>query len=179
MVQPNLNPGHSSATAAAVPAPVQSTSDAKATGVPIDALYYYAISELDQRPLLKRLPELMEEPAGVRLAVNGTARIELLIENSGRVNAVNILMTDLPDMYIRELERAFSEIGYEPGRKLGSPARARLYIEVTYVDGVLNNLPIPNPNLGVFPPAKPHTPIQLSPDRHKKKVNPPLAGKDG
>ena len=143
-------------------------------GIPLDALYYHSLPELDQRPLLKRIPKIDEAPGGMQLAVNGTALIELLIENTGRINAVKMVRTDLPATYVSALQTAFAEIEYTPGIKQEHPVRSRLYIEVSYVDGVVNNIPLPVANLGRFPSAPaPHTPITLPPDRHKRKFNPP------
>ena len=151
------------------------SSEENKTGIPLDTLYYYPVTELEIRPNIKREPTLDENPDGMALAVNGSALLELLIERNGQINAVNLLRNDLPASYIRQLERAFSQVEYVPGHKSGMAVRSRLLIEVTYVDGVLHHLPQAQVNLGVFPTAPaPHVPITLPADRHKRKSNPPL-----
>lgn len=144
-------------------------------GIPLDLLYYYSINELEIRPLIKRQPTLNDTPAGVEIAVNGKALLELLIERDGHINSVNLLQNDLPASHVQQLEQAFSNMEYTPGQKNGRAVRSRLLIEVVYVDGVIHHLPEAPVNLGVFPSAPdPHVPITLPPDRHKRKSNPPL-----
>lgn len=151
------------------------TRESHQVGVPLDLLYYYPVNELEIRPLIKQQPTLDESPAGMELAVNGRALLELLIENNGRINSVNVLENNLPASHVSQLEQAFSHVEYTPGRKSGRLVRSRLLIEVVYVDGVMHHLPEAPVNLGVFPSAPdPHVPITLPPDRHKRKSNPPL-----
>lgn len=144
-------------------------------GIPLELLYYYPINELEIRPLIQRQPILNDTPAGMEIAVNGKALLELLIERDGHINSINLLQNDLPASHVYQLEQAFSNVEYTPGQKNGRAVRSRLLIEVVYVDGVMHHLPETPVNLGVFPSAPdPHVPITLPPDRHKRKSNPPL-----
>lgn len=122
------------------PPPQQLDTPVPASGLPLDALYYYAITELDQRPLMRHPPRLESAPLGMNIMAKGSATLELLIERTGRVNAVNLLRTDLPESYIRSLEAAFIALRYIPGIRHQQNVRSRLYIEVEYQDGVLSNM---------------------------------------
>jgi hypothetical protein len=62
---------------------------------------------------------------------------------------------------------AFSTAQYTPGLKNQIPVRARIYIEVVYVDGVLNSLP---EQMVVLRPteASPPIPAERPADRYKR-----------
>lgn len=167
--------GQGEATPAATPlkpiampqqTPVESPA---AGGIPIDALYYYAVKELEQRPILKRQPEF-NDAGSTDLMANGSAILELLIERDGHINAVNIVRTDLLETHLQPLRQAFSSLEYTPGEKQGMAVRSRVYIEVSYVDGVISSAP----SSQAFPRERaPHVPLQLPADWRKRKENPP------
>lgn len=157
-------------TEAKPPAPVQSPATEAATpaGIPFDPLYYYSLKELDKRPVLIRQPVFDDPAAQTQLLANGSAVLELLIERDGQVNAVNIVRTDLLEVHVSPLKKAFLAVEYTPGVKEAQAVRSRLYIEVSYVDGVIS--PVSNS----FPQERStHVPFQLPPDWRTPKQNPP------
>jgi hypothetical protein len=119
--------------------------------MPLDMLYYHTVAELDQRPVMRQAPRVENAPGGTNLMASGSARLELLIERTGQVNAVNIIQANLPESYIRSLENAFGALRYTPGIKQQQNVRSRLYIEVEYQDGVLSN--VPGVQYAIVPPA--------------------------
>jgi hypothetical protein len=155
------------------PAAIENETD-NAAGVPMDRLYYYAANELDQRPHLKREPEFEDAP-NTSLLANGSVVLEILIERDGRINAVNIVRTDLLEVHISPLRKAFLAVEYAPGIKQGQAVRSRVYIEASYVEGVLSPASAAQDR-----PREPalQTPRELPPDWRKRKENPPLRGKN-
>jgi hypothetical protein len=137
-------------------------------GVPLDLLYYYTVAELDQRPVMKHRPRLEEAPGGANLMASGTATLEILIEKNGRVNAVNIVRTDLPASYINSIENAFIALRYNPGIRREINVRSRLYVEVEYRHGQLSSMD--NIQYTAVPPV----PMGNAKALHQRKANPPL-----
>lgn len=158
--------------AAKQPVPAQPPTEAASpAGIPFDPLYYYSLKELDQRPVLVRQPVFDDAAAQTKLLANGSAVLELLIEKDGQVNAVNVVRTDLLEVHVSPLRKAFTAVEYTPGMKAAQAVRSRLYIEVSYVDGVIS------PTSNTFPQERStHTPLQLPPDWRKPKQNPPPRG---
>ena len=167
-----VRPEDTAQESASTPPSTKVNETATAAGAPIDALYYYASGELDQRPMMKREPEF-DEPVNTSLLANGTALLELLIERDGQINAVNVVRTDLLEVHLSPLRKAFSAVEYAPGIKQEQAVRSRVYIEVGYIDGVLSPINAVKPDRRN---RAPHEPITLPADWRKRKENPPARG---
>lgn len=156
-----------------VPSPIPASTETSA-GVALDGLYYYSIKELDQRPMLKRQP-IFDAPANTELVANGSAILELLIERDGRVNAVNIVRTDLLEVHLAPLRKSFASVEYTPGIKHAQAARSRIYIEVAYIDGVVTPV---TPSPSVVRNSSPEGPLQLPSNWRERLQNPPRRSSD-
>lgn len=112
-------------------------------GLGLDAasLYYYLPTEVDERPRLKQMLSLPEQPAGSHLAVTGKVTLEILIERDGETNAVNVMDSSLPPIYVDSAVAIIVKASYVPAIREHIQVRARRYVEVSYVDGVLNMPP--------------------------------------
>lgn len=156
---------------APIPAEKTSSPTESTAGLDWKALYYYSVSEVQQRPQVRFPPQLENNLLESMPLVNGTAKMELLVERTGKVNAANILDSNLPAPYPELLQKAFKDMEYSPGLIDGHAVRTRILIEISYTDGVLSS-----PEVAVMQPhpSVPHVPFALPPDRHQHKQNPPL-----
>lgn len=138
----------------------------KPAGIPLDALYYYAVNELDRRPLLKQVPQI-DAASGARLMASGSAVLELLIERNGHINAVNVVRSDLPEGYLVPLKQAFAAANYSPGIKEQRQVRSRIYVEVAYQDGMFSGIDGASASV-------PPNPMGSAQANRQRKENPPL-----
>lgn len=110
------------------PAPAESA--ARAAGLPIHR--YYRTGELDVRPgIMTRVEPDYPEPAARRL-VAGSVRIELYIDEAGRVERVQTLQADPPGYFEESTQRAFLGARFTPGMKDGRPVKVKIRLEVKF-----------------------------------------------
>jgi hypothetical protein len=152
------------------PSATKPSNASERLGLDWKALRYYPANEVDLRPQVKLQPQLENTIPEPILLITGTAKLELLVERTGLVNAVNILESNLPIAYTERLQKAFKQMEYSPGLLDAHPVRTRILIEVSYIDGELSSS---IPTTVQLHPSKPHVPIELSPNRHQRKQNPP------
>jgi len=153
---------------------VDEPSHQSTLGMNWERLYYFPLVELSRRPTLITRPDFKISEISGQVEVNGHVRIEVLVENTGRVNAVRLVHTDLPYPYPQKVMQAFQKVSYTPGMKDGLNVRTRILIEATYIDGVLNNDIGQSWELTFPDEGKPHTPITLPENRHQRKQNPSM-----
>jgi TonB family protein len=112
------------------PAPTETA--ARAAGLPIQR--YYRTRELDVRPgIMTRVqPEYPESAARRFLA--GSVRIELYIDEAGRVERVQTLHAEPPGYFEASTQSAFLAARFTPGMKDGRPVKVKLRLEVKFGD---------------------------------------------
>jgi len=151
------------------PPEVNQSEASERPGLDWNTLRYYAVNEVDLRPQIRLQPQLENSIPASTLLATGSAKIELLVERTGQINAVNILESNLPAAYNDRLQEAFKKMEYSPGFLDAHAVRTRIVIEVSYIDGEISDSA---PSMMQAHPSTPHTPIELTPERHKRKSNP-------
>jgi TonB family protein len=110
--------------------PVPEQTAARPAGLPIQR--YYRTRELDVRPgIMTRVEPDYPEPAARRL-VAGSVRIELYIDEAGRVERVQTLQADPPGYFEESTQRAFLAARFTPGMKDGRPVKVKIRLEVKF-----------------------------------------------
>jgi hypothetical protein len=103
--------------------------------LPIETRFYTS-SQLSKRPRV--IEEVDLETAESRLLLaTGKMVFSLLIDVKGKVHAVNIEQTDLPEIFTKAASNAFMQFKFEPGEIDGKPVGSILKIEITYDDAQL------------------------------------------
>lgn len=92
---------------------------------------YYGFNELDQIPtVLENIegdpPELADYPQG------GTLKIQLLVDEFGRVRDVEVVESELPAQFSKVAAQAFLQVKFTPGFKNNVPVRSMAKIVVHY-----------------------------------------------
>lgn len=92
---------------------------------------YYRFNELDQIPtVLENIngdsPELVDYPQG------GTLKIQLLVDEFGRVLNAEVVESGLPAQFSKVAVQAFLQVKFTPGLKNNVPVRAMAKIVVHY-----------------------------------------------
>lgn len=108
-------------------APATAGSGADRIAIAVPAPYYYPASELDLRPR-PLTPVELEEPG--RDAGEGYLILKLLIDETGTVDDVVMVVNDGPEAFARGARAAFGRARYAPGVKRGQPVKSQMLIEV-------------------------------------------------
>lgn len=92
---------------------------------------YYGFNELDQIPtVLENIegdsPELVNYPQG------GTLKIQLLVDEFGRVINAEVVESELPAQFSKVAVQAFLQVKFTPGLKNNVPVRSMAKIVVHY-----------------------------------------------
>lgn len=93
----------------------------------VPAPHYYAASELDLRPR-PLTPVELEEPG--RDTGEGYLILKLLIDETGTIDDVVVVVNDGPEAFARSARSAFGRARYAPGVKRGQPVKSQMLIEV-------------------------------------------------
>lgn len=98
----------------------------------LPAQRYYRTNELDVRPgIMTRVQPEYPEPAA-RHFVSGSVRIQLYIDETGRVERVQTLRAEPPGYFEQSAERAFLAARFTPAMKGGKPVKVRMVLEVSF-----------------------------------------------
>ena len=110
------------------PAPPETA--ARAAGLPIHR--YYRTRELDVRPgIMTRVqPEYPESAA--RRSLAGSVRVQLYIDEAGRVERVQTLHAEPPGVFEASTQSAFLAARFTPGMKDGRPVKVKIMLEVQF-----------------------------------------------
>ena len=92
---------------------------------------YYGFNEMDQIPTVVENiegdpPELVDYPQG------GTLKIQLLVDEFGRVLNAEVVESELPAQFSKVAAQAFLQVKFTPGLKNNVPVRAMAKIVVHY-----------------------------------------------
>lgn len=93
---------------------------------------YYRLSELDVRPWIMTRVEPQYPESAKQRSLTGTVRIQLYIDETGRVERVQTLQADPPGVFENSAERAFLAARFTPAMKDGRPVKARMTLEVKF-----------------------------------------------
>lgn len=116
------------------PAPGEAPSGASARPAfaPLPALRYYRTRDLDVRPgiLVRVEPEFPE--AAARRFLSGRVVAQLLIDESGAVERVEVLEAEPPGYFESAARTAFLAARFTPGMKDGRPVRVQMVLELNF-----------------------------------------------
>lgn len=98
----------------------------------LPAPVYYRMSELDVRPWIMTRVEPQYPEAAARRSVTGRVRIQLYIDEAGRVERVRTVRAVPPGFFEQSAERAFLAARFTPGMKNGRPVKVRMTLEVSF-----------------------------------------------
>lgn len=120
---------------AARPEALPATPNASELGAPearsvIAGPRYFTAAELDQRPAAVSAIDLEYPAAGPPRAGYLVARI--LINEHGRADGVQILVSDPAGAFDRLVTEAFAAGRYQPGRKNGVAVKSQMIVEVKF-----------------------------------------------
>jgi Gram-negative bacterial TonB protein C-terminal len=97
---------------------------------------FYAAGQLSKRP--KVIAEVDLETADTRsLLATGRMVFNLAIDQNGKVLAVDVEQSDLPEVFTQAASNAFMQFKFQPGEIDGTPVGSILRIEITYDDAQL------------------------------------------
>lgn len=118
---------------ASEPPPGPGTGTARAPALsPLPAPTYYTSRELDVRPgILVRVEPVYPEAAARRF-LSGRVLARLLIDDTGRVEKVEIVSAEPPGYFEAAAERAFLAARFTPGMKGGRAVRVQLLLEIAF-----------------------------------------------
>ena len=114
---------------------------------PLPALRYYRTRDLDVRPgiLVRVEPEFPE--AAARRFLSGRVVAQLLIDESGAVERVEVIEAEPPGYFEAAARKAFLAARFTPGMKDGRPVRVQMLLELNF------DSPPPPAGGGVIPAA--------------------------
>jgi len=93
---------------------------------------YYELYELDAAPspMGEILPQYPEDAASSSL--KGRVRMEMLLNESGEVDSLQVLETELPEAFSRAALADFKHARFQPGRVNGIAVKSRLRMTLVY-----------------------------------------------
>jgi hypothetical protein len=97
---------------------------------------YYAAADLDSKPFPLRRVDLEWPSAPEGTSFYGKLKMNVFIGRSGEVDRVEVVTAAVPTA-LRDLAvKTFSEVRWEPGRKLGRSVKSVKVIEVNFTPPV-------------------------------------------
>ena len=117
------------AASAPLPAPAPARESGSATPLPT---YYTAKA-------LSRMPEAISRfdvlpPAGGDQGITGKLSLRLWIDESGRLERLKVIESELPKAYEDAAVEAFMRLHFTPGEIKGVPVRVSLDVVIEYAD---------------------------------------------
>lgn len=128
-----LRKGKGGAQKLAPPSVATSMSDIEHGQLPplLVPVHYFRPSELEEPP--QSADEINvaypDEKGAIR---SGSVVLEVLINENGQVDRVNVESSDLPGDYQLAASRSFQRAEFVPGRLNGHPVKSRLRVEVSF-----------------------------------------------
>ncbi|TRZ98174.1 MAG: energy transducer TonB [Rhodocyclaceae bacterium] len=124
-------PRHEVAAARAVDATLGLLPD-WAPALPVEDRYY-AANEVDVRAEFTRAPEVEYPDRALFAEVNGVVRVRVLINESGTVDAIDILAANPPEVFDKAVIAALLKARFSPARKFGLKVKSEKIFEFTLV----------------------------------------------
>lgn len=94
--------------------------------------HYFRPSELEERP--QALAEInITYPEEKGIVRSGAVILEVLINENGQADQINIESSDLPDSFQLNAAQSFHGAEFVPGKINGLPVKSRLRIEVSFM----------------------------------------------
>lgn len=115
------------AKAPPTPPPGTAPTAGAASGI---AARYFRPSELTERARIERIDPL-EPPEILGLVGEGTLRLEILLDATGRPDAVRVLQSSAPEVFTAHAVAVFRQASFRPGRIFGRGVPSRLQIEIS------------------------------------------------
>lgn len=95
--------------------------------------HYYAADEVDVRAEFIRVPEVEYPDRALFAEINGVVRVRVLINESGAVDAIDIIAATPPEVFDKALIAALSQARFSPARKFGLNVKSEKIFEFTLV----------------------------------------------